>query len=561
MRRSFGFTLSIFLFTMWGCHEPQPVMFTDCRDLLVHCAPKTTSCASDEGVIRTVCGDAIHVFEEQPFSTLRKDLDVLFVMDNAASMAAKQRALLDSIPPFLAKLEASQINYHVGITTSDVGTNVAKDSPWMIGSPQCDTYSGDDGLLQAIPCSSRAGLSAEATAACASLCPDAKFIPTDNRRFISRVDGVSNVPTSLRTDPTTGAVQDEGPLRALRCMGFVGDSGCGATSPLEASKRALDGHRTENAGFLRANSQLLVIYLADEEDCSVPLAQRSLLNPLVRDCDPAKPDAPDCYQVDFRCFSQSVTCNESLLVPGLKTNCKERTNTALESIQKYARFFGLLRPPSKLFMSGIWPKPSVADGGKVDLVHSGGTTSADLDLSTGASAACISADTPRLFGRAQLRLSRFAELFGKDGEGTPFFSEASICEPADYLRPLDRVQKLLTPPAQVACLLSQPALDSMGQPLCVVIESDANSATRNPLNDRALPVCSSSCCSSWKTASTNIAEDPNVRAACASEAEECSCAVTTASAGPCAGGVAAGVYRKQGLSSVAKRLLFRCAGR
>ena len=107
-------------------------------------------------------------------------------------------------------------------------------------------------------CTSRTELAGEAAAACASLCPDPKFVPS-GVPYISKVDGTTNVPVSM-----SGGV-DIGPQLAFRCLSLVGDQGCGIEQPLEAAKRALTrGYRSENRGFNRESSTLAVIFITDE---------------------------------------------------------------------------------------------------------------------------------------------------------------------------------------------------------------------------------------------------------------------------------------------------------
>ena len=315
---------------------------------------------------------------------LRKDVDILFLVDNSPSMTPKQKALANNIPKFIQKIDATGANYHVGIATSDIGSNVQPGVPWGGNIGKCDSYEGDDGVLQAVPCTTRNTVTPDARNGCAQLCPDDKFVPTDGRRFISKVDGVTNVPVSMERDPVTGKMVDTGPIKSFKCMALVGDDGCGIEGPLEGAKRAVDGHRSENSGFLRANSVLAVIFITDEDDCSVQMAKRDQNNPSYRDCDPTQPDSPECYNVDFRCLARSIQCNETLLTTGVKNACKERPNNYLEPVEKYYRFFSNLRPANKLLISGIWTLPSIDLGGKVEIARAGGTTTPNLNRAGGA---------------------------------------------------------------------------------------------------------------------------------------------------------------------------------
>ena len=547
----------VMLGSLPGCVSP-PVDDNACKDLIATCASNPKSC--DEGSVLASCGKATTLTFETDIWRLRKDIDVLFVIDNSSTMAAKQKAFLQKVPLFVQRLEESRMNYHIGIVTSDIGTNVQPGVPWGSSAGKCDTFEGDDGVLQHTPCSNRKGLSAQALSACAELCPDASFVPTDGRRFISRVDGVSNVPQALSKDPVTGASTNLGPLKALQCMAFVGDDGCGVTSPLEASKRAVDGHRAENSGFLRANSRLAVIYLADEDDCSVQMARRDQTNPAVRNCDPLMPDSYDCYNVEYRCFSGSVECNESLLTPGVKTGCKERANNYLEPLFKYSRFFGNLRPQSLLLIGGIWTLPSVSEGGQVEVVQSGGTASSDLSLASSAGAACRSSSNPMVTGQAQLRLSRFAKMFGTDPSGLPNVAEVSICSPDDYPKAMDGIVRAIAPNLELSCLSNPPAVDASGKPLCLVGEVDIAHSDNVPTAEETIPLCTAEFCDSWASTTIPIRNDEMIRNACATETHDCYCAVRSRLADVCPGSVVAGVWhRGNAPAPIGKVVSYRCA--
>lgn len=99
-------------------------------------------------------------------------------------MTTKQKALAANIPKFISRIDASGADYRVAIATSDIGTSTQPGILWGCNLGACDTVEGDDGLLQAIPCTERIGaLTGEATAACKTLCPDSRFAPLDGKNF------------------------------------------------------------------------------------------------------------------------------------------------------------------------------------------------------------------------------------------------------------------------------------------------------------------------------------------------------------------------------------------
>ena len=134
---------------------------------------------------------------------LQKDVDILFLIDNSPSMSPKQQALAAAIPKFIQAIEKTGANYQVGVATSDVGSWEAKGKPWSVTLGTCNSFEGDDGLLQRVACNTRSGLTQTAVAACQSLCPDPKFVPEGNAGFIRKVNGVTNVPKFM--DTMTGA--------------------------------------------------------------------------------------------------------------------------------------------------------------------------------------------------------------------------------------------------------------------------------------------------------------------------------------------------------------------
>jgi hypothetical protein len=491
---------------------------------------------------------------------LKKDVDILFLIDNSPSMSPKQAALAKNIPKFISTIDATGANYHVGIATSDIGSNQAPGVPWGGNIGKCDTYEGDDGVLQAVACNTRSQVTPMAKSACATLCPDDKFVPTDGRRYISKVDGLTNVPVSMQLDPMTGKMVDTGPQKAFQCMALVGDDGCGIEGQLEGAKRALDGHRSENTGFLRSSSVLAVIFITDEDDCSVQLGKRSENNPTTRDCDPTQPDSYDCYNVDYRCLARSLQCNETMLTQGQKSGCKERANNYLENVDKYVKFFNTLRPANKLLVSGIWTLPSITNGGRVEIARgSGGTTTPFLNRAGGAGASCVYVGDQNVYGQAQLRLSKFAQGFGNDTMGKPNALEVSICDIDNYPQALDKIAEAIKSKLSESCLPVIPKTTAEGQPICLVGDVDEASPYSSP--DVLFPTCSTKCCQGWASSMQPTPEDPTIQMACANEtADACYCAVKS-TVNKCANTVVAGVWRKGGAQPPPGKVVnFRCAG-
>jgi len=499
----------------------------------------------------------------------QKDVDILFMIDNSRSMSPKQQALAVNIPKFMQKIESFGANYQVGVVTSDVGTT--PNASFTYTNPdqaECNTFSGDDGLLQIKPCTQRTNLSPEARNACNALCTKPAFananqITTDGKRWISNIEGKTNVPQDLIPDPMNpGKMIDQGPITAFQCMALVGDGGCGMEAPLEGAKRALDGHRTENAGFMRPGAALAVIFITDEEDCSVQMARRSETAPPTKDCSTPDQNASwDCFNTDYRCLARSMQCDQPMNTQGAHTNCKERPDNFLEPISKYTKFFGSLT--DKLVISGIWTVPSTTDGGKLVVQRSvAGTSSAFLSLSGGSDASCKYNGTDGRFssvwGNAQRRLSAFADSFGKDKNNNPKALQLSICDIDKYENGLNEIAKYIEKVLQPNCLPVAPKQVS-GQPLCIVGDVDQNQPQSLP--DKTFPVCSATCCQGWANADQASTEDPTIRAACAAETQDCFCAVQSTKVCSASKGWIGGVWRKDlQQPPYGKEPSFRCAG-
>lgn len=478
----------------------------------------------------------------------RRDVDILFVIDNSPSMTPKQLKLAENIPRFIQAIEAKNLNYHVGIVTTDVGTLPASGRPFPTSAGSCDTAKGDDGLLQNLPCTERS-LSPAAQQACQTLCQDPRFVPQNGQRFISKQAGISNVPVAMMLDPKTGKLVDRGPENAFKCMALVGDRGCGVESPLEAARRALAEHPTENANFLRANSTLALIFVTDEDDCSVQLAMRDTFgNPASRDCGPGATD-PECFRIDYRCVTDSIECDQPLSSEGPKTNCHPKPSKYLESVSKYVNYFSSLNR-GNVVVGGIWTLPSTSSGGKVQIVASRAGTDG-LSLATDQNAACVYGKDPTIVGQAQSRLSQFADRFATQ-------VQVSVCDIDNYPTALDKIGAAIAPRKPIC--ISSALKTEAGVPNCIVGDVDYGNPTASV--DSPFPVCSSGCCTAMGASATGLPEEPSVVAACAQEtAAACYCVVPTApSASSCNGQWMGSVWRKGGAAQPQDKVVsVRCA--
>jgi len=257
----------------------------------------------------------------------RQALDLLFVIDNSRSMEDEQTALAANFDRFIAILENTDgglPDLHLGVISTDVGTGRSD-----VGG--CDGE-GDDGRLQATP-----------RGACSA--PDGSFL-----RSFGNDDG-------SRTTNFEGELGD-----AFACIARLGTGGCGFEQPLESMRRALAPDNVANAGFLRDDALLAVVFITDEDDCSAR--------------DPALFDAGEPIGPfdDFRCFAQGVICRgDEPRSPGPKAECTARADSAyLESVERYSDFLVQLKGDiGKIVVAGIagdlQPVAVSTDGGSADL--------------------------------------------------------------------------------------------------------------------------------------------------------------------------------------------------
>lgn len=153
-------------------------------------------------------------------------VDVLFVIDDSASMADQQQSLINSFAGFVAAMRdklAFADSYHVGVITSDA-------------------YSGNETSCR------KSGALVTRTAGLNS--SQSTCIPAGGVRYL---DGAS---ATLEQD--------------FACIGKVGTLGADdekvARSLLDATNPANSALGTCNAGFLREDSLLVVVIITDEDD-------------------------------------------------------------------------------------------------------------------------------------------------------------------------------------------------------------------------------------------------------------------------------------------------------
>ncbi|NMC72571.1 MAG: hypothetical protein GYA57_21290 [Myxococcales bacterium] len=196
-------------------------------------------------------------------------VDILVVVDNSGSMQQEQEALAANFPRLIEELMAPSdpdqepvTDLHVGIVSTDLGA--AGFDLSTCGNGLLGFAAGDDGRLRNT--SSGAG-------GCASSYPP----------FLSRVRDQPDYPLAQMGED-------------FRCVATLGTRGCGFEQQIEAARKALVEHARPggvNDGFLRPDSILAVLWVTDEEDCSVA-------DPAILD-----PSRDDLGHLNLRCYFHS----------------------------------------------------------------------------------------------------------------------------------------------------------------------------------------------------------------------------------------------------------------
>ena len=281
------------------------------RELFTTCALLAAACSQPDA---PVGGDSFHTYLNVPPEPIQA-VDILFVIDNSGSMYIQQQALIESAGDALFGQLAAEMggmpDVHVAVVSSDLGAGTW-DIAWCVEG-------GDQGQFQ---------VSAE--------CP----IAIDGT-FLRDVD-----------DGAGGRDQNfDGSLaQAFGCAASIGTEGCGYEQHLASMERALDGTNPGNAGFLRDDAMLLVVILADEDDCST-------FDTDLFDTSQNTIDSELGFVSSFRCFEFGVVCDgDDPRAEGEKTNCVPRDDSAyMNTVSEYVTFLhGLKADPSMVMVAGIF---------------------------------------------------------------------------------------------------------------------------------------------------------------------------------------------------------------
>ena len=254
--------------------------------------------------------------------TVNRDIDILFVIDDSPSMLDKQTNLKNNFPNFinvLNTIEGGLPNVHLGVVSSDIGTKAADGTaaPSVGAGPgSCSNSGGKNGNLQT------------------------NGSPLVSGTFISD----TNNNDGTRTTNYTGSLSD-----AFSAIASLGASGCGFEQHLEAAKRALNMNPA-NAGFLRPNAYLALVFIQDEDDCSI--AKSTLLGNDTSTLGPLQ--SFRCNRFGHVCAQGGADSNQMNQI-GPKGDCTSKEDGQyLTKVADYVTYFkGLKADPANVIVAAI----------------------------------------------------------------------------------------------------------------------------------------------------------------------------------------------------------------
>jgi hypothetical protein len=233
-----------------------------------------------------------------------KRVDVLFVVDDSASMGEEQVLLANNWGAFVDVLEneESRADYRMAVVRTS--GSACSQTPGVAVTTSCRARPQDFVIPEG-----REMHQADVFEYCEASClhEDLGFLPTTtaNDPEPKVRPWLQNVDINLRQDNTQVRLRD-----ALPCLGMVGAAGCDYESPFEALMSFLDSTddpESPNYGFIREDAFLYVLFISDEDDCT-------LQDPSILDPDGLRTFWPNESTGDrapsAACFRAGVTCAE-----------------------------------------------------------------------------------------------------------------------------------------------------------------------------------------------------------------------------------------------------------
>ena len=345
---------------------------------------------------------------------LKDQVDLLFMIDDSGSMAPKQQRLRDTFPQLISVLDTfgkdTPASYHIGVITSDIGA-------------------------PGITCGANRGGKLQAKGAAAMNCSgptSGNFLIYDQKNHAN-----DNIPAGQDLPKT------------FTCMASVGEKGCGFEMQLEATYRALHDAIPENQGFLRPGAILAIVFVTDEDDCSVDNGASDLFG------------GNQTYGnlASYRCTRFGISCDGQFPLPSSPQasfqSCSPATKdqgNKLADMAKYINFFtqakakgGVKENPKDVVLAAIDASSlpfGTTTGSSPDICGSGTNTCTILGHS------CTNPNDQAFFGDPAVRINT---LLARSNGATI----ANICGDNDtYKTALEGIGQKILSALKPSCLTS-----------------------------------------------------------------------------------------------------------
>jgi hypothetical protein len=273
---------------------------------------------STDGPTRPIGPPPLHA----PLTSASK-VDLLFLIDDSNSMAPLQAKLRARMPDFMNVLKnapGGMPDVHVAVVSSSLGAGIFGNVTGCLPN----TAGSLDGKFQ-----HKAGC---------GLHPGQTFLKsTGGATPMNNFDGdIADV---------------------FSCIADLGQNGCGFEHQLESVRLALQWAQTsvgENGGFLRPDALLAVVFLTNEDDCSVFGDSRLF--------DPNEQSVGDRLGglQSYRCNEFGHICDQEMphtgpSTPMTMTNCRSREDGMLIQTNGFIEFLYSLKPgaPQNVFLALI----------------------------------------------------------------------------------------------------------------------------------------------------------------------------------------------------------------
>jgi hypothetical protein len=388
--------------------------------------------------------------------SLRRAVDILFVIDNSGSMGSEQGTLARSFGTFVDVLESQQVgaNYRIAVTTTD--------SLGRIRATSCRSR------LEEFISDGPFGYNDERQRGCLDHCLiDEVGLASP---WVEKSNGQTNLPSGVTM------------AQALQCIGPQGISGFGFEAPLESMRLTL---LDTGSGFVRDDALLAVIFVTDEEDCSMSDENLGWINTegQVYWSSPDRISSGACWRAGVSCTGgpgvYDDCFSEDKGYSGLPTNDPEEA--VLYPAQRYVDALTQLAAAKQALGGQSQVLIAVLAGVPLDYPETGvnlyaDSPDAEFNQEYGIGPACAlgteTLDDPP--GIPAVRLREFAEAFAADGPNI-----FSICAD-DYGVALEGIADAIGDINTRACVagcVSDERFDVPGlQPVCSLVEAFTDEA-------------------------------------------------------------------------------------